>query len=155
MKPLAPAIVDALQKSVAAHLTAIENYSGQAAHFARQGYSKLAKSAEDDATEEREHLAKLFSRLETFDTQPAWTHANPSFPAGDFAGILAANLSLETAAAVVERAGILTARASGDEITAKIFAENLGGSEDSIREIEARQIVIADIGMENYLANQV
>jgi bacterioferritin len=155
MKPLSPEIITSLQASLSAHLTAIEAYASQAAHFARWGYTKLAKRAGEDAEEERLHAANLLSRLESLDTAPAWTHANPQYPARDLPGILSANLSLEQGAAAIERDGITKARGAGDEITAELLTENLSGSEASIVEIEAMQGQISDMGLGQFLSTQI
>ena len=156
MNALDQSIIEALQTSLKLHWTAIATYSAQAAHFGRWGYSKLSSAAMDDVKEEQEHAARLMNRLEVFDVVSQNELANPvDFPRHDYAGILAANLLLESASATAERAAILTARQFGDEITAGVFAENLDGSEDSIIQIEAEQKVISQIGIDNYLANKV
>jgi bacterioferritin (cytochrome b1) len=54
----------------------------------------------------------------------------------------------------VERGGYKTAVEAGDAATAKMFAKLLKGSEDGMAEIEAIRMVIAQITVENYLANQ-
>jgi len=148
-------VVASLQAGVRLHLTAIENYATQAAHFDRWGYSKLAAKYAEDAEEERGHLKALLERLEYYDVQPDYEHDPPSWPRHDFEGILATNYELETTAAAAERAGVLACRAVGDERSALVFASNLEGSEDSIADIEATQRVLEQIGLDNYLANQV
>lgn len=154
--PAAPeGVVDALQAAVRLHLTAIENYQAQAEHFIRWGYSKLGEKCRGDVEEERGHLHKVQARLEYYDEQPVYDHDEPSWPRHDFEGIVAANLELETAASKVERQNVLTCRAAGDELSAVIFAELLEGSEGSIAEIEAIQKVLEQIGVDNFLANQV
>lgn len=152
--PIAPAVIDALQKCVALHWTAIEHYATLAAHLTRWGYAKLGDRYRADANEESQHLTSLMQRLEFFDVQPTYVHSAPSWPRQDVAGILAASLTLETTAADTERAGILAARAAGDEKTAELLAGILAGSEASIREIEADRLVISQVGLDNWLANQ-
>lgn len=147
-------VIDALQTSASLHLTAVEHYQAQAAHFERWGYPKLAAQCREDAEEERGHLAKVMARLEYYDVQPTYAHDTPEWPRHDYEGILAANLALETAAAVAERANILAARAAGDELSALVFVDLLVGSEDSIKKIEAIQKILEQIGTDNYLANQ-
>lgn len=154
--PQAPdGVIDALQASVRLHMTAIETYQSQAEHLDRWGYGKLAAAYRGDVDEERGHLSKVQTRLEYYDVQPAFDHDQPDWPRHDFEGILAANLSLESNAAEVERANVLACRAVGDELSAEIFSELLEGSEASVAEIEATQRVIEQIGLDNYLANQV
>lgn len=137
------------------HLTAIENYQAQAAHFDRWGYSKLAEAKRADVEEEREHLKLVMQRLEFYDIEPTYDHEAPSWPRHDFEGILAANLELESEAAKVERANVSSCRAVGDEQSALVFASLLEGSEASVAEIEADMKVIEQIGLDNFLANKV
>ena len=95
------------------------------------------------------------SRLVYYDEQPASDHDQPDWPRHDFEGILAASLALEIAAAEVERDNVAACRAAGDEISAVIFTQLLEGSEEAVAAIEAKQRVIEQIGLDNYLANQV
>jgi bacterioferritin len=154
--PQAPkGVIDALQASVRLHMTAIEHYQSLAEHFDRWGYGKLADTSRGEAEEERRHLHEVQARLEYYDEQSAFDHEQPDWPRHDFEGILAASLALETAAADAERANVAACRAAGDEISAVIFTQLLEGSEGAMAEIEAKQRVIEQIGVDNYLANQV
>lgn len=153
MKPISPAIIEALQASTRLHWAAIEHYSTLAAHLTRLGYVALAKKANEDADDERAHLNRLLGRLEVFATAPATDHAAPVWPRNDVPGILNRSLELEQSAAAVERAGILTAREDGDEVTAEIFSDLLESSETSIAEIETQLALIAALGLQNYLTN--
>ena len=148
-------VVKSLQLGVRLHLAAVENYETQAAHFGRWGYSKLAQAFEEDAAEEREHLQSLLKRLEFYDVEPDMAHDAPSWPRHDFEGALASNYALETAAANAEKAAIVACRNVGDEVSAAIFISNLAGSDSAIAKIEAIQKIIEQIGLDNYLANQV
>lgn len=148
-------VIEALQRAVSLHLTAIENYQAQHAHFERWGYPKLAEHAKADAKEERGHILAVYGRLEYFDVPATYEHEAPSWPRHDYDGILAANLALEEMACEAEKAGVLACRAVGDEASALVFAELLQGSEQSIKEIEATQRVIEQIGLDNYLSTKV
>lgn len=148
-------VVDALQSAVRLHLLAIEQYQAQAAHFSRWGYAKLGEKYAEDAEEEREHLQKVLKRLEFYDVQPTYEHDQPEWPRHDFEGTLASNMTLETTAAEAERAGVLACRSVGDELSALIFADLLAGSEESVAQIEAVQLIVQQMGLDNYLADQV
>jgi bacterioferritin len=148
-------VVDALQASVRLHLLAVETYQAQGEHFARWGYPKLGEKYRADAEEERGHLRDLLKRLEFYDAKSTYEHAQPDWPRHDIEGILASNLTLETTAAEAEKANILACRAVGDELSALVFVDLLEGSEASVAEIEATQLVVQQIGLDNYLASQV
>ena len=154
MNAPSPAIIEALQAAVQKHWLAIANYAGQAIHLQRYGFSALANKAKEDAEEERAHLNRLLNRLEVFDTTPVTDHPAAAWPRCDVPGILRSNLQLEQETCAIERAAILTARESGDEITADLFRQNLAGSETAIAELEAELLLIDSLGLENYLANQ-
>ena len=153
MPTAAPETLAALQRSVALHLTAIEHYATLGEHQARWGYAKLGERWRADAEEERGHFRSVVARLEYYDEAAVLTHDAPAWPRHDIEGILAASLELETAAATVERAGILIARAAGDEESALVFAGLLAGSEESIQRLEADMKVIGQVGVDNWLAN--
>ena len=154
--PIAPTgVIECLQSSASLHLTAVEHYATISEHLARAGYHKLGERYRADAEEERGHLRKVLERLEFYNTQPTYQHAAPSWPRYDVPGILGANLTLETNAAEVERHNITAVRAVGDELSALVFAELLEGSEQSIKEIEADKFVIGQVGIDNWLANQI
>jgi bacterioferritin len=145
----------ALQLSRGLHLTAIEQYQAQSEHFRRWGYKKLAEVADADVEEERGHLKLVTERLEYYDIAPGYEHSAPEWPRHDYEGILDANYALESGAMYAERANIRVARDAGDELTAKIFAKLLKGSEASVSEIEATKKLIEVIGLDNFLANKV
>lgn len=151
----APAVVECLQNAVSLHLTAVEHYATISEHLDRAGYHKLGNRFRGDAEEERGHLRKVMERLEYYQTAPVLTHAAPTYPRYDVPGILAASLTLENAAAGLERQHIVECRAAGDELSALVFAELLKGSEESIKTLEADRFVIQQVGVDNWLANQV
>ena len=150
-----PASVECLQNAVSLHLTAIEHYATAAEHLARIGYGKLAARFAEDAEEERGHLKAAVARLEFFQTAPVLTHAAPAWPRYDVPGILDASLKLEQMTADAERQHIVEVRAAADEGTAVVFVELLAGSEQSIRELEADQLTLSQVGADNWLANQI
>lgn len=148
-------VIDALQASLALHLQAIEHYQTLSEHLGRWGYAKLAAKYAEDVEEERGHLKSVLARLEYFDVQATYDHEQPDWPRHDYEGILASNLAIESSAAEVERGNITACRNVGDEQSALVFVGLLEGSEASIRDIEAAQKVIEQIGLDNYLSLQV
>ena len=148
-------VVDALQLSLQLHWAQAEMYDLQAVHFARWGYGKLASAWASYAAEERGHIKTLSERLEFFDMQPETNFSHLLWPRHDFEGILDSNYETDMNAAAAEQAGFLTCTQVGDSTSAKIFTKLRRGSEDSMANIEAVRLVISQIGLENYLTNQV
>jgi len=152
-KPMS-GVVDALNSGLRNHWTQILLYESQAAHLARWGYKKLGVEFLAYAEEEREHARKVVQRLEFFDAQPTYEFEQPIWPRHDFEGILEVNYTLDQTAANAERSGYILCVELGDAETATIFADLLRGSENGMAEIEATRLVIDQIGLDNYLANQ-
>lgn len=155
MPVAAPDVLSALQRSLSLHLTAIEAYQTISSHVRRWGYDKLGNRFASDAEGERIHLRAVLARLEFYGQGGELAHAAPAWPRHNVLGILAFSLDLENGAAAAERNGILISRAAGDEGSALVFAELLKDSEQSVEEITADLRVIADVGIDNWLANLV
>lgn len=149
-------VIECLQECVALHWVAVMAYKSQQHHFQRLGYKKLADRAKDDVAEETEHLGRIMERLEEFDCSCDMEHdiyESPRMP--DVKGILEFNLKLEREACDCERSCVTTARGVGDEITARLVAKNLQGSEDSIVELEAFLKQLEVVGQDNWLADKL
>jgi len=153
-KPLSTEIVDALQASIRDHWTQIAMYETLASHFTRWGYAKLGETYAAYAVEERGHAKQVMDRLEFFDVQPSYEIVEPVWPRHDFEGILEVTYTFETTAANDERAGYSLCIAQGDATTAAVFADLLAGSEEGMAYVEGIRLVIDQIGIDNYLANQ-
>jgi bacterioferritin (cytochrome b1) len=96
----------------------------------------------------------VVERLEFFDAQPTYEFEQPIWPRHDFEGILEVNYTFDQTAANAERSGYTLCMELGDAVTSKLFTKLLKGSEKGLAEIEATRLVIDQIGLDNYLANQ-
>lgn len=169
--PLSSETIAALQQCAALHLTAVDFYRQGSVAYTRLGYKKLGARWKADSEEEEGHLRLVLDRLAFFwegpeggpsvdGTSPPAPEMAPqwaSIPRDNVPDFLAAALDLERSAAEAERAGIVTARAAGDEGTATILVQLLAGSEASILEIEGDLSLLGDdqVGLDNWLANQI
>ena len=147
-------IVAILQSSLALHWAAIEAYTLQSRHYAAYGYPKLAEKYAGDAEEERGHAHKLIDRLEFYNVTPEAQHDSVEWPRHDYVGAIEANYQLESSATSIERGGFSMAIELGDAVAADLFKELLADSEASLIQIEAIRLMIEEIGLDNYLANQ-
>lgn len=149
------AAIDALQASVRLHWQAIEAYTLAASYCGVSlGLSKLAARFLEEATDEHKHLMSLADRLRAIEAVPDTAHEPGAIP-DDVPGILEAALSLESRASEVERAGVLACRDVGDEISARVIAANLEGTEEFIVWLEAARRQIGLMGLDNWLSTQV
>lgn len=148
-------VIAILQEDVSAHLTAIEQYTGQFRHLDRWGYAALGKHFHHESRGERGHWKALLTRLEFFDIEPTTKHEQPDWPRHDVPGILRANLALEETAAEIERRGASAAEEADDYGTAHIFRKLLKDSEASVAELEAWLQLIEQMTLPNFLQAQM
>ena len=151
---MTPEVIAALNASVGAHLTAIETYTDFAACAKAYGFSKLADHWQGEADDERSHLARLLDRLEFLDAEENWEHLPPAENDDDPLAAVTAALSLEQAAAQIERDGYAAALAAGDPGSADVFLANLKASEESVYQLKGWLRAVERVGADNWLANQ-
>lgn len=150
---MTPEIIDALNASLAAHLTVIEFYADLAACHDRLGLPKLAEHWRGEVADEGEHRDRLLKRLEFLDAEEVWTHDAPPEVDEDPLKAIERALAVEEAAASLERDGIVAARKAGDEGTADVFRKNLKASESSIYELKSWLDAAQLVTPANWLAN--
>lgn len=150
------AIVEALDESAIVHYSAIEAYNVISVHFGVTfALNRLADYFKDEAKDEVEHLRLILKRLEFLGVEPDTEHEPVDIPFGDITALLQASLDLEKKAQSIERAGALTCRDNGDEESALMFGEILGGTEDSIEKLNAWFKQIEAIGLPNWVQAQI
>lgn len=148
-------VISLLKLSLNIHWQQTTVLTAQAAHLERWGYKKLASIIKEDAKQEHEHAMVNLSRLEFFDTdyQPI-TISPPTWTRHDLVAMIKYNLNSVKEASAAERATIVAARASGDELTANVMIPLLQGSEDGIELYEGYLKLIEQMGIENFLSLQ-
>jgi len=147
-----PVVIEALRASLRLHWTAIEFYAAYSRWIAPQ-YSPLSEKYAADAEEERGHAKACMDRLRYFGEPANFDHDSAVVPTDGFEAFLEQAAALEAAAADLEEQNVTLCREAGDERSALVFAELLEGSQASILEIEATRQTIAEIGLDNYLAD--
>jgi bacterioferritin (cytochrome b1) len=150
------AVIELLKKSLNIHWQQTTSLSAQAVHLDRWGYKKLASILKEDAKEEHEHAMINLARLEFFDEdyQPLVVQP-PVWNRHDILAMIRYNLSSVQEASAAERATIVAARSTGDEMTANIMIPLLQGSEDGIALYEGYLKLIEQMGLDNFLSIQV
>lgn len=150
------AVIEMLKKSLNIHWQQTTVLSAQAVHLERWGYKKLAEAIKADAQEEHQHAMINLERLEFFDQdyQPLMV-SPPTWTRHDMTAMIQYNLASVREAALVERATITAARATGDELTANVMIPLLQGSEDGIKLYEGYLKMIEQMGLDNFLSIQV
>jgi bacterioferritin (cytochrome b1) len=147
---ISPDVEQLLQAAVAAHLAAVEQFTGQYQHLKRWGYKSLAQSMHKESRVERDHWKELLKRLEFFDIAADYGHPQPDWPRHDIAGMIRADLAMEERAADIERRGIEAAYGATDPGSSEVFRSLLKGSEKAIARFEGWLKLYEDLTPANF-----
>ena len=148
-------LIGVLNDLLTDELTAISQYMVQSEMCDHWGYHKLHESIEKHAKEEMHHAEWLIQRVLFLEGHPVVTKVNPikiGKTPQDF--VTNDHESEETAIRAYNKAIALAGEGS-DQATADLLTQILKMEEGHIAWAETQAAQIKQIGLENYLANQV
>ena len=150
-----PEIIEFLNEALTAELTAINQYFIHAKMNENWGYRRLAKKLYDESIDEMRDAEKVIERILYLDGVPNLQRYG-SVAVGETVPEQF-ELDLATEVAAVERynRGIALAVAKGDNGTRELLEGRLVDEEDHLDWIETQLRVVSEIGIENYLAQQL
>lgn len=150
-----PEIIQFLNEALTAELTAINQYFIHAKMNENWGYERLAHKFYEESIDEMKDAEKLIERILYLDGVPNLqrlgdVNVGETVPE-QF------ELDLQTEVAAVERynRGIALAVEKGDNGTRELLESRLVDEEQHLDWIETQLRVIGEIGIENYLAQQL
>ena len=151
-----PAIIDALNELLSGELTAMDVYFVQSRIFSNWGYSKLYDRFSDEMSDESRHAELLIKRILFLEGTPDLS-SRSAFTIGQATEeMLEMDLQLELGVAKHLNKVIALCESHGDNGTRKILEELLEDTEkDHIFWLESQLHQIKEIGIENYLQNQI
>ena len=148
-------IIELLNDLLADELTAINQYMVHSEMCANWGYEKLHKAMEKRAIDEMKHAEKLIERVLFFEGKPVVSKLN-KITIGESVEIQHKNdIAAEDDAIKAYNDGIKLAADLGDNGTREILEDILRDEEDHIDWLEAQMDQIAQIGLQNYLVEQM
>ena len=150
-----PEILELLNEVLTAELTAINQYFIHAKMRDNWGFPKLAAVARKESIEEMEDAEKLIDRILYLDGVPNLQRYNPVLVGETVPEQLELELRTETAAIERYNRGVALAAAKGDNGTRELLEHRLVDEEGHADWLETQLHVIATIGVENYLAQQL
>jgi bacterioferritin len=150
-----PQVITHLNKMLADELTAINQYIVHSEMCANWGYSELHKYIEGRAIVEMKHAEMLIARLLFLDGAPTVSNLNKINIGKDVKLQFENDLSSELGAQLGYNEGIRIAVENNDNGTREMFGEILGQEEEHSDWLEAQLDQISQMGIENYLAEQV
>ena len=150
-----PKVIDALNFLLADELTAISQYIVHAEMCNNWGYEKLAGAIEKRAIEEMKHAETHIERILFLEGQPVVSNLNKMHIGPDVQTILTNDHSAEEGAIAGYNERIKLCADLGDNGTREILEHILKDEEAHIDWIEAQLDQIAQMGIQNYLVEQL
>ena len=150
-----PEIIEFLNEVLTAELTAINQYFIHAKMNENWGYKRLAKKLYDESIDEMKDAEKVIERILYLEGVPNLQRYG-SVAVGETVPEQF-ELDLQTEVAAVERynRGIALAVAKGDNGTRELLESRLTDEEEHLDWIETQLRLVSEIGLENYLAQQL
>ena len=148
-------ILDTLNSLLADELTAINQYMVHSEMCANWGYEKLHKAIEKRAIDEMKHAEKLIERILFFEWKPIVSKLNKITIGENVETQHKNDIAAEDIAIKAYNDGIKLAADVGDNGTREILEDILRDEEDHIDWLEAQMDQIAQIGLQNYLVEQM
>jgi bacterioferritin len=150
-----PEIIDALNDILTGELTAINQYFLHARMCENWGYKRLWEKVRAESIDEMKHADKLIQRILFLDGVPnvqrlAKVNIGQTVPEQ-----LKLDLELERGALLKLNQYIELARSVGDNGTRDLFEDILESEEDHVNWLEEQLSLLAQLGEQHYLAQQI
>lgn len=155
MKAADPRILDILNEVLKGELTAINQYFLHAEMCENWGYARLSKVIRKESIDEMRHAEALMERLLFLDGTPNMTDLFKINIGKNVETQLKSDLQLEMEAIPRLNRGIVLALEIQDTGTRELFEHILVDEEQHVDWLEAQLGIIDQVGMQNYLAQQI
>jgi bacterioferritin len=144
-----------LNQVLRAELTAIHQYLLHAALCKNWGYDRLHEHYSHLANEEVEHSSGLIDHVLYLDGVPDVEHLDTVAQGGDVEALFRADLAFECEDVELLRKAIAHCATVGDFTTRHLLEHMIEDSEEHVDWFETQLQTIKQIGIQNYLAEQV
>ena len=148
-------VLTVLNQLLADELTAISQYMGHSEMCDNWGYEKLHKAIEKQAMDEMHHAEWLIQRIIFLEGAPVVSKLNPIKIADAVPDMIGNDEEAELGAVLAYNAAIRLGPEVDDQGTVQLLTEILKMEEGHVDWNEAQRDQIGQMGLENYLANQV
>jgi len=148
-------IIEKLNALLADELTAINQYMVHSEMCANWGYQRLHEAIEKRAIMEMKHAEKLIGRMIFLEGKPIVSSLNKINIGPEVEAQLKNDWTAEEGAIKAYNDGIRLAVEIGDNGTRELFESILTDEEDHIDWIEAQLDQIKQMGIQNYLVEQI
>ena len=148
-------IIEKLNEVLTAELTAINQYFLHGKMQSNWGYKKLGEHSREESIDEMRHADTITDRILYFDGVPNYQRLFPLRIGENVVEQFEADLALEVEAVKRLNEGVELAVSKGDNGTRHLFEDILVHEEEHVDWIETQLETIRQIGLENYLSQQL
>ena len=148
-------VISKLNDLLADELTAINEYMVHSEMCDNWGYEKLHKATEKRAIDEMKHAEKLIGRILFLEGKPIVSNLNKINIGQDVEAQLKNDWASEKDAIASYNDGIKIATENADNGSRELMEDILEDEEGHIDWIEAQQDQIKQMGIQNYLVEQL
>jgi len=148
-------IIEMLNDVLSAELTAVNQYFAHAKMNENWGFSRLAAKIRDESIDEMKDAERIIERILYLDGIPNLQRLNSVRVGETVPEQLALDLELEKAAIARYNDAVELAVAKSDNGTRELMEAKLVGEEAHADWLESQLELIKQVGVENYLAQQI
>jgi bacterioferritin len=148
-------VLEVLNEVLTAELTAINQYFLHAKIMGDWGYGRLADHTRHESIDEMKHAEQVTDRILLLDGLPNYQRYFPLRIGETVQEMFEADLQLEFEAVERLNRGIALARQQSDNGSAELLEGILVSEEEHIDWLETQLEAIRQVGIENYLAQQI
>lgn len=150
-----PKVIAVLNDLLADELSAINQYMVHSEMCDNWGYGKLHKAVEKRAVDEMKHAEKLIGRILFLEGKPVVSRLKDIRIGGDVGAQVRNDWDAEAGAVKAYNAGIRLCVETADNGTRELLESILKDEEAHIDWLEAQQDQMKQMGVQNYLVEQV
>jgi len=150
-----PEVIEILSKMLKEELGALNQYMLHAEMQNNWGYKRLYAATKKQAIGEMKHAEELIERILFLEGMPNLADLPKLNIGKDVKQQLTNDLALEKGAVAEYNAAVAAARKAGDNGSADLLDELLHDEEEHVDQLETQLSLIDQLGLENYLAQQM
>jgi bacterioferritin len=148
-------VIELLNEGLCAELTTINQYFVHSRMRANWGYNKLAQKDMDESIEEMKHAQRFIERILFLEGVPNMQKYKKIMVGEDVKQQLEYELEGEYEAVKLYNEGLKLSREVGDNGSADLFQDLLNDEEAHVDYLEAQLSLIKELGIQNYLSQQL
>ncbi len=148
-------VIEKLNHLLADELTAISQYMVHSEMCANWGYERLHEAVEKRAIDEMKHAEMLIARILFLEGKPIVSKLNPMHIGAEVEAQLKNDLQAELDAVAAYNDGIRLMHELGDNGSRELLVSILKDEEVHVDWLEAQLDQIGQMGLPNYLAQQL